>query len=87
MLTEFEEIKYDTRVNTTAKEGVPDALLVIRELTIKGDRGEYMCIATNDLGSANATATLKVKGNTKNAYSGNLLQNMKYGCRVWATYI
>ena len=55
-------ITYDDRVNVTAHEGVPAATLLIKDLKISADRGEYMCVATNFLGSGNATVTLKVKG-------------------------
>jgi len=41
---------------------VPNAILQLKKLKIKTDRGDYICEATNDLGSSNSTVTLKVKG-------------------------
>lgn len=59
---DMKEVVYDSRVNTSAKDGVADALLHILDLKIETDRGDYTCIATNFLGSANTTVMLKVKG-------------------------
>ncbi|XP_067934571.1 basigin-like [Watersipora subatra] len=59
--TQMQVITYDERVSTEAVEGVADAKLIIRDLKIKTDRGDYTCVATNYLDSFNATVTLKVK--------------------------
>lgn len=58
----MKEIEFDDHVNTTDKDGVPNALLVINDLKIKLDRGDYMCVASNFLGTDNTTVSLKVKG-------------------------
>lgn len=63
VLDTFEPVEYDKRVNSSENsDHVPNAKLIIRELRINTDRGEYMCKAENDVGSNNQTVVLKVKG-------------------------
>ena len=62
-IVEDSVIVYDERVFVLPnKDGVPDAKLTVTGLKIKSDRGQYTCVATNELGTSNSTVVLKVKG-------------------------
>jgi len=50
----------DSRISFEPHNGIDNATLLIKNLNFE-DRAEYMCVATNDLGSHNNTILVRVK--------------------------
>lgn len=50
----------DSRITFEENKGIENATLLIKDLKFE-DRAEYMCVATNDLGSHNNTILVRVK--------------------------
>ena len=51
----------DPRVTLSEHDGLANASLEIRDMDFE-DRAEYICVATNGIGSGNSTIMVRVKG-------------------------